>query len=241
MGGSVLLVGIGPGDGGGITGHGKAALEQCDLMVGYTEYIKLASAMVPGKATFQTSMKEEEARIRYALEQGKAGKQVAVVCSGDPGVYGMAGLVFQLSDGSIPITVIPGVTAANSGAALLGAPLGHDFAVVSLSDLLTPWDVIEKRLRAAASADFAICLYNPSSKARWDYLQKACDIILCYQEPQRICGLAENIGREGENWKVLTLQELRTEATNMFTTVFIGNSQTKLCGGKMVTPRGYQL
>ena len=135
--------------------------------------------------------------------------------------------------------VIPGVTAALSGAALLGAPLGTDFCVISLSDLLTPWETIEKRLRCAAAADFVICIYNPSSRKRKDYLQRACDIILESAAPETICGIARNIGREGESTAVMTLAELREAETDMFSTVFIGNSQTKRIGGKMVTPRGY--
>ena len=140
----------------------------------------------------------------------------------------------------VELSIIPGVTAATGGAAVLGAPLIHDFCLISLSDLLTPWEKIEKRLLNAAEADFVICLYNPSSRKRHDYLAKACDLVLRFQGEDTVCGIVENIGREGEAWKVMSLKELRDTQVDMFTTVFIGNSQTKEIGGKMVTPRGYR-
>ena len=164
-----------------------------------------------------------------------------MVCSGDAGVYGMSGLCEELAVKypGVEIETVPGVSAVLSGAALLGAPLMHDFAVVSLSDLMTPWETIEKRLRAAAAADYVICLYNPSSHKRKDYLQQACDIVLRHAAPETVCGIAKNIGREGEGITVLTLTQLRDTPVDMFSTVFIGNSQTRVINGKMVTPRGY--
>lgn len=155
----------------------------------------------------------------------------------------MSGLVYQLQEEypDVEIQVVAGVTAALAGAAVLGAPLIHDFALISLSDLLTPWEKIERRLLLAAEADFVIVLYNPSSKKRHDYLQKACDLILQHQSPDTVCGLVEQIGREGERSQVLTLEQLRNTQVNMFTTVFIGNSQTREMNGKMITPRGYEL
>ena len=170
-----------------------------------------------------------------------SGKTVAMVCSGDAGVYGMSGLCEELAVKypGVEVETIPGVSAVLSGAAILGAPLMHDFAVVSLSDLMTPWTVIEKRLRAAAAADFVICLYNPSSHKRKDFLSRACDIVLESASPDTVCGVAQNIGREGENTRVMTLGALRDAEVDMFSTVFIGNSQTKIVNGKMVTPRGY--
>jgi precorrin-3B C17-methyltransferase len=164
-----------------------------------------------------------------------------MICSGDAGVYGMSGLMLEIGKEypQVEVEVIPGVTAAIGGAAVLGAPLIHDFALISLSDLLTPWEKIEKRLLLASEADFVICLYNPSSKKRHDYLQKACDLMLQHKAPDTVCGLVWNIGREGEEAKVLSLKELRDTQVDMFTTVFIGNSQTREIDGKMVTPRGY--
>lgn len=173
------------------------------------------------------------------LEAGK-GKTVSMVCSGDSGVYGMSGLILELAEGDVDIEIIPGVTAALSGGALLGAPLGHDFAVISLSDLLTPMELIEERLNMSAKADMVICLYNPSSKKRADYLKRACEIMLEYKAPETICGLARNVGREEEDMSVMTLETLKETSVDMFTTVYIGNSMTREIGGKMVTPRGYR-
>jgi precorrin-3B C17-methyltransferase len=158
-------------------------------------------------------------------------------------VYGMAGPVLQLAPQwpQVEVEVVPGVTAALSGAAVLGAPLGHDFCVISLSDLLTPWEVIENRLRCAGMGDFAVCLYNPSSRKRADYLRRACDILLdSGKSPQTVCGLVRNIGREGERGQTLSLGELRDTQVDMFTTVFIGSSNTLADHGRMITPRGYE-
>lgn len=165
-----------------------------------------------------------------------------MICSGDSGVYGMAGLVLQMAEAypDVNVEVIPGVTAALGGGAILGAPLGHDFAVISLSDLLTPMEVIEKRLRAAAEADFIICLYNPSSRKRHDYLERACRILLEYKSGETACGYVQNIGREGEAVHLLTLAELEKTPVDMFTTVFIGNKETQMLSGCLVTPRGYR-
>ena len=165
-----------------------------------------------------------------------------MLCSGDAGVYGMAGPLLQLCPEfpEVEVEVVPGVTAALSGGAVLGAPLMHDFCVISLSDLLTPWETIENRLLCAARGDFAICLYNPSSKKRAGYLRRACDILLREKDGTTVCGWVRNIGREGLERRVLTLAELREETVDMFTTVFIGSSATREIGGWMVTPRGYE-
>lgn len=240
--GKIYLVGIGPGKKQGMTLQALAALEECDLLAGYTGYIELVREQFPQKQLLATPMRQETERCRQVLEQAAAGHTVAMVCSGDAGVYGMAGLVYELSIQFPPveIEVVPGVTAACSGAALLGAPLAHDFAVISLSDLLTPWELIAQRLKAAASADFCICLYNPASKKRVDYLQRACDILLQYRSPENAAGIVRQIGREGESAQVMTLEALREMQVDMFTTVFVGNSQTKIQDGKLVTPRGYR-
>ena len=237
----VTVIGLGPGGGADLTGRARAALEECGLIVGYTAYIDLVKDDFPEKEVLSTGMRREVDRCRAAVEAALTGKDVAVVCSGDSGVYGMAGLIYEVAQeyDPIEIEVVPGITAACGGAAVLGAPLTHDFAVISLSDLLTPWEKIEKRLSAAAQADFVICLYNPSSRNRPDYLQRACDILLRDKDPETVCGTVRNIGREGEEGKLLTLAQLRDTQVDMFTTVFIGNSQTKVLGGKMVTPRGY--
>ena len=166
-----------------------------------------------------------------------------MVCSGDAGVYGMAGLLYEMGEAypGVEIRVVPGVTAALSGAAVLGAPLSHDFALISLSDLLTPYELIEKRLALAAQADFVICLYNPSSRKRSTYLAKACEIMLEYKAEDTVCGIVKNIAREGETMQTLTLKELKETTVDMFSTVFIGNKQTKVIREKMVTPRGYRI
>lgn len=215
----------------------------CDTIIGYTVYVNLLRETYPDKEFLTTPMTQEAKRCEMAFEEAVKGKKVAMVCSGDAGVYGMSGLMLEtgVNYPKIEVEVIPGVTAALSGGAVLGAPLTHDFAVVSLSDRLTPWEKIEKRLRLAAEADFSICIYNPSSKGRPDYLKRACDILLAVLPADRICGTVENIGREGESSRLYTLGELRDAQVNMFTTVFIGNSMTKEIGGRMVTPRGYRI
>ena len=238
----LTVVGLGPGAGRDLTGRAYDAIEAAELVVGYTAYIALIRDQFPGKEMTSTGMKKEVDRCRMAVEAAVSGKNVAVVCSGDSGVYGMAGLIYEVAREYPPIDieVVPGITAACGGAAVLGAPLTHDFAVISLSDLLTPWEKIEKRLEGAAAADFVICLYNPRSHSRADYLQRSCDILLRHKSPDTVCGFVQNIGREGERAVTLTLGELRDSTeVDMFTTVFIGNEETTLIGGKMVTPRGY--
>lgn len=224
-----------------MTLEAKEALADCQVIAGYTVYVDFVREYFPDREYITTGMTREEERCRLALVSADAGRTTAMVCSGDAGVYGMAGILLELGEEypEVEIEVIPGVTAALSGAALLGAPIGHDFAVISLSDLLTPWETIEKRLRCAAMADFAICIYNPSSRKRKDYLKRACEIVLQYQPADTVCGYASRIGREGEEAGILTLNELKELQTDMFTTVFIGNSQTRRTGNRMVTPRGY--
>ena len=238
----LYVVGLGPGGADGMTVRARAAIEASDTVVGYTVYIDLIRDLFPDKAFLSTPMRQEVERVRLALETAQTGKTVAMVCSGDAGVYGMSGLCEELLPEypGVSLETVPGVSAVLSGAAILGAPLMHDFAVISLSDLLTPWEKIEKRLLCAAEADFVICLYNPSSRKRHDYLSRACDLVLRFASPETVCGIAKNIGREGEQTTVLTLRELRDTEVDMFSTVFIGNSETKVVNGKMVTPRGYR-
>ncbi len=239
----VYVIGLGPGELGQATGRAMETLSECQVLIGYTLYIQLIQERFAHKKLLATPMKQEVARCRMAIEEALKGQTVGMVCSGDAGVYGMAGLVHEIAQDYDPIEieVVPGITAACSGAAVLGAPLTHDFAVISLSDLLTPWSLIEKRLTCAAMADFVICLYNPSSKRRQDYLQKACDLILEHKDENTVCGIAKNIGREGEAGQILSLSELRTAQVDMFSTVYVGNSTTREIRGKMVTSRGYRL
>jgi len=237
----IFVVGLGPGGADQITPRAFSALLQCDVIAGYTVYIDLIKDLFPEKQFLSTPMKKEIERCRMTVDKALEGYDVAMVSSGDAGVYGMAGIMIEIAQNypEIEIEVIPGVTAACSGGAVLGAPLTHDFAVISLSDLLTPWEKIEARLKAAAQADFVICLYNPSSKKRSDYLGKACDIIMRYQKADLPAGIVKQIGRDGQEYQILTLSELKNKKVDMFTTVFIGNSQTQIINNKMVTPRGY--
>lgn len=239
----LFVVGLGPGDARFLTGQARQALDQAQLICGYSVYIDLIKPLYPDKDYYTTPMKQEIDRCRHALASAQQGIPTAMVCSGDAGVYGMASPVLELSPEypDVNIEVVPGITAALSGGAVLGAPLGHDFCVISLSDLLTPWEVIEKRLTCAAKGDFALCLYNPGSRKRADYLQKAVQILLrAGKDPQTACGYVRNIGREGQSARVLTLAQLETAEMDMFTTVFIGSSTTRILGDRLVTPRGYR-
>lgn len=235
------IIGLGPGGGEDLTGKARKALAESDVIVGYTVYIDLIREEFGHKELLTTPMRKEQERCEMALALADTGKTVAMVCSGDPGVYGMAGLCYELSDQwpEVELSVIPGITAACGGAAVLGAPLMHDFCLISLSDLMTSWEKIEKRLRAAAEADFVLCIYNPSSHKRKDYLARACAILLEAKSPDTPCGYVREIGRDGEAATVLTLGQLKDAQVDMFTTVFVGNSQTKVINGKLVTPRGY--
>ena len=239
--GKLYVVGIGPGAAHEMTLRAREALERAEVIAGYGVYIELVKPLYPDKEYLTTPMRRESERCRAAVEAACAGKTVAMISSGDAGVYGMAGLVLELAQGrGLDIEIVPGVTAALSGGAVLGAPLTHDFAVISLSDLLTPWEKIERRLECAAEADFCIALYNPASHRRTDHLHRACEIILRHASPETVCGIVRNIGREGESMEIMKLRELTDYAADMFTTVFIGNSQTRIIDGRMVTPRGYR-
>ena len=239
----IYIVGMGPGDQSMMTGSALAALKEAEGIVGYAVYIDLLKGSFPEKEMLSTPMKQEEKRCRLCFEKAREGKKIALVCSGDAGVYGLASLMFEVGRKypEIELEVIPGITAACSGAAVLGAPLNHDFCVISLSDLLTPWEKIERRLRAAAEGDFAIAIYNPSSHKRKDYLKRACDILLETLEPDRVCGYVENIGRSGTKMVLCTLKELRRAEVNMFTTVFVGNADSEIVEGRLLTKRGYQV
>ena len=240
--GKLFVVGIGPGNYENMTVRADRALAQCDAIVGYPVYVELVRGRYPEKEFCATPRTRETKRCRMALDMALEGRTVAMVCSGDSGIYGMAALIYELrGENSQPeIEVVPGLTAACSGAAVLGAPLTHDFAVISLSDRLTPWEKIEKRLECAALADLSVVLYNPASHGRPDHLRRACDILLRTLPETRPCGIVRMIGREGEQRRLMTLGELRDAEVDMFCTVFIGNSATRLIAGELVTPRGYR-
>ena len=249
MTGHIYIIGMGPGYKEMMTDEAYQAMKNADVIVGYTVYIDLVKEHFPDKEFFTTPMRQEVERCRACYDFAKEGNIVAFICSGDAGVYGMAAPMYELlpeyesqNITSDDITVIPGVTAAISGAAQLGAPINHDFCVISLSDLLTPWETIERRLIAAIQGDFAIAIYNPSSKKRHDYLEKACQIMLnAGADKNRACGYVENIGRDGTKTVVCTLDELKKAQVNMFTTVFVGNSKSEIIQGKLVTKRGYEI
>ena len=238
----LYVVGIGPGNYENMTIRADEALKACPVIVGYSVYVDLVRARYPDKTYLTTPMTQEAQRCRLALDEALAGRDTALICSGDSGIYGMAALVYELrgEDSAPEVEIIPGLTAACSGAALLGAPLTHDFAVISLSDRLTSWDDIALRLASAARAGLSIVIYNPASKGRPDHLRRACDILLETLPPDRPCGICRNIGRAGEETTTLTLRELRDAEADMFCTVFVGNGMTRFIGGKMVTPRGYK-
>jgi len=246
----IYVVGIGPGGEQGMTQEARKVIEACDVIVGYVSYAELLKPYFPEKEYVTTGMRQEIERCRLCFDLAAQGKKIALVCSGDAGVYGMAAPMYELLEEyedkpgyeEIELSVVSGVTAANSGAAILGAPLNHDFCVISLSDLLTSWETIEKRLRAAIDGDFAMAIYNPSSHKRKDYLQRACDVMLDEgADPNRACGFVRNIGRAGMESHVCSLSELREAEVDMFTTVFVGNSKSYLKDGKLITKRGYSI
>ena len=241
--GKIYVVGIGPGNADDMTVRARRILEGSDIIAGYKTYTDLVRDDFPDKEFYENGMRGEKERCEKCVEYAMNGKTVALICSGDSGVYGMASPLLEIAEqkGFKDVEIVPGVTAALSGSAVLGAPLSHDFCIISLSDLLTPWEVIEKRLLKAAEGDFCMAIYNPSSKKRADYLKKACEILLTVLSPDTSCGYVRNIGRDGQEKKVCNLSQLAGENVDMFVTVFIGNSKTKITDGMMITPRGYDI
>lgn len=250
----LYVVGIGPGAREKMTLEAKTILEQVEVIAGYKTYVDLIRQDYPEKTYIVNGMLGERERCQMAIEAVREGKSTALICSGDSGVYGMASLLLELNGNcesseacenrdacenreKVEVVVVPGITAALSGGAVLGAPLSHDFAIISLSDLLTPWEMIASRLSHCAQADLAMALYNPASHQRPEHLKKACEIILQYQPEHLVCAYVQNIGREGERYTILTLGELKDTPVDMFTTVFIGNSKTRRQGKYMITPR----
>ncbi len=239
----IYVVGIGPGDMDGLTMEALYILKACDIVSGYKVYIDLVKKFLPEKIFAVYPMRSEVERCEDALNFSKLGKKIALISSGDAGVYGMAGLMLEVAQGSgEEIKIIPGVTAANSAAAILGAPLMNDYAVVSLSDLMTPWEIIEKRLKAACKGDFVICIYNPASHTRPENFKNACKILRKYKPSDTPCAYVQNIKRAKLHAEIMTLKEIQAcEKIDMLTTVIIGNSQTYVSEGKLITPRGYKI
>jgi precorrin-3B C17-methyltransferase len=240
---AIFVVGLGPGGRDEMTPRALLALDRCDIIIGYSVYAEMAGRIFPGKDVRAFPMRQEIERCRAAIEIALSGNTVGVVSGGDPGVYGMAGVMLEAAEssgGDVDIEIVPGITACCSAASVVGAPIANDFAVISLSDLLTPWETIERRIELASEGDFVICIYNPSSRKRAGYLSRACDIALRTKSAETPAAWVRMAGRDGEESRVLTLGELRGEHLDMFCTAFIGNSLTRAWGGRMVTPRGYR-
>jgi len=241
--GALVVAGLGPGAIDLMAPRARTALEQAEVVVGYRTYLDLVSdCLNPNSEVISSSMMQEIDRCRKALELAAAGKRVVLVCGGDPGIYAMAGLVFELAksmDSKVAIDIIPGIAALNSCAAILGAPLMHDFAAISLSDLMTPWEVIERRLEAVAPADFVVVIYNPKSKKRTDQIVRAREILLAHRSADTPVGIVSGATREHETVRLTTLATMLDQEIGMQTTVIIGNSQTFVWRDRMITPRGY--
>ncbi|MFQ5736679.1 MAG: precorrin-3B C(17)-methyltransferase [Thermodesulfobacteriota bacterium] len=241
--GSLTVVGIGPGGLAHLTRRAEEALRGADCVVGYTRYVRLIAPLIEGKETFTTGMTHEVERCEKAIELAAGGRKVAVVSSGDAGIYGMAGLILQLrGDVGVGIEVVPGVPAFVAASSILGAPLMHDFASISLSDLLTGWGTIERRVEAAAKADFVVILYNPKSSKRVEGLARALDIVRAHRAATTPVGVVRNATREGEEVFLTTLAEVDAyyDRIDMLTIVVVGNSATFSSNGRMITPRGYR-
>lgn len=242
--GKIAIVGLGPGALDEVTPKARRAIESAEVIAGYNTYIKLIPELVAGKKIIGTAMMQEVERCRLAIEEATAGKNVAVISSGDAGIYGMAGLIIEMilnQSAEIEIEVIAGISAVNAAAAILGAPLMHDFAVISLSNLLTDWELIKRRVELAALGDFVIALYNPKSKRRVTNILEVQEILLKYRKKSTPVGIVTNAGRVGERKVITTLEKFTAEEINMFTLVLVGNSQTYARAGYMITPRGYEL
>lgn len=236
----LYVIGIGPGSREHMTLKAVEIIKKCEAVVGYTPYIEYLEELIDGKEVFSTGMRGEVERCKMAIELVKEGKDTAIVSTGDAGLYGMAGPILELSK-DIEVEVIPGVTAGFSAASELGAPIMHDYASISLSDLLTPLDVIFNRVEKSAEGDFVIQIYNPRSKGRKDYLEKAVKIISKYRNANTPVGIVKNSGRGGREITVTTLDSINYEQIDMLTVLIIGNSNTYIENGKIITPRGYKI
>lgn len=240
----IYVIGMGPGNSEDMTPRAKAAIESADMVIGYSTYVELIQEYFPGKVFLSSGMTREIERCELVLEKALEGKTVALISSGDSGIYGMAGIMLEVVNKSgqqVPVEIVPGITAASAAAAVLGAPIMHDFAVISLSDLMTPLEAIYKRVGCAAEGDFVICLYNPKSKTRHDYIDTAREIIFKYRSGTTPVGIVRNAGRENEEYDITTLENMLDCEIDMFTVVIIGNSKTYIENNKIITPRGYKV
>jgi precorrin-3B C17-methyltransferase len=244
MSGKIYVVGTGPGFEEYLSLRAIEVLRACDVVVGYKTYINLIEKLVEGKEVFSSGMRREVERCAQVIALAEGGKNVCLISSGDPGVYGMAGIVLEMVDkanNGVEVEIVPGITSALSSASLAGAPLMNDFAVVSLSDLMTPWEVIEKRCEKAAEGDFVICVYNPKSSERVQQIEIFANILLRHRKPETPVAIVKNAMREKSVVTLTTLSEMLNHPIDMTTTLIVGNSQTYVSKGKMITPRGYEI
>ncbi|QIB26435.1 precorrin-3B C(17)-methyltransferase [Caloranaerobacter azorensis] len=242
--GKIYVVGIGPGNMEYMSLMALKAIEKSQVVIGYKTYINLIKDLLKDKEVIDSSMKKEIERCNLTIDEAEKGRIVSIVSSGDPGIYGMAGIILELinkRESEIDVEIVPGISAANAAAASLGSPLMHDFAVISLSNLLTDWEIIKKRIECAAAGDFIISLYNPKSKRRVNQIAESRDIILKYRKPFTPVGIVKNAKRTGEKVIITDLENMLNYEIDMFTIVIVGNSNTYIENGKMITPRGYNI
>lgn len=238
--GKIYVVGIGPGKKADMTYRAYEAMEKSDIIVGYKTYVDLIKEYYPGKEMKNSAMTKEVDRCIEVLEMAKQGKNISLISSGDAGVYGMAGIMLEVATEDVEVEIIPGVTATNAAAAIAGAPVMHDYATISLSDLLTDWELIKKRIDLAAQADFVMSIYNPKSRGRATQIEEAREIMMKYKPADTPVAIVKNAGREDETKVITTLEEMLSHEIDMLTIIIIGNSNTFIKNGKMITPRGYK-
>ena len=237
--GKIYVVGIGPGKKADMTFRAYEAMEKSDIIIGYKTYMDLIKEYYPGKEMKNSQMTKEVDRCIDVLKLAKEGKNVALISSGDAGVYGMAGIMLEIADGEVEVEIIPGVTATNAAAAIVGAPVMHDYVTISLSNLLTDWELIKKRLALAAEGDFVVSIYNPKSRGRVTQIEEAREIMLQHKKPETPVAIVRNVGREEQKYVLTTLDEMLNHEIDMLSLVIIGNGNTFVKNGKMITPRGY--
>lgn len=240
--GKIYVIGIGPGNKENMTFRAYNSMEKSDVIIGHKTYVSLVEKIFENKIFIKSFMKKEIERCEETLRLAREGQIVSLISSGDAGVYGMAGIMLEIASGSgIEVEVVPGVTAATASASLVGAPIMHDSVTISLSDLLTDWELIKKRIELASKGDFVISLYNPKSKSRTKQIEEARDIMMKYKDSKIPVLIARNVGRIGENYEITDIENMLNCEINMFSTVIVGNSKTFVKNGKMITPRGYKV
>ncbi len=236
----IYVVGLGPGNKDNMTFKAHKALEESDVIIGYKTYIELVKEEFSHKELISSAMKKEVGRCLEVLDICKSGKTVSLISSGDAGIYGMAGIMLELATNDIEVEVVPGVTASTAAASIVGAPIMHDHASISLSDLLTDWELIKKRVELASQGDFVISFYNPKSHGRITQIVEAREIMLKYKPVNTPVALVKNAKRDDESFIITTLEEMLEKEIDMLTVVIVGNSKTFVKNGKMITPRGYR-